>query len=41
MYGGKDGVGRVIQFLGDSGAIPALLAHAAAAVSLTASTGPC
>ncbi len=35
MYGGKDGSGRVVQFIGDVGAIPALLGAAAAGYQLT------
>jgi len=35
MYGGEDGSGRVIQFLGDPQAIPALLASAASHYRLT------
>ena len=41
MYGGQDGVGRVVQFVGDVRAIPALLTHAANHLDLGASTGPC
>jgi hypothetical protein len=35
MYGGKDGVGRVVQFLGDVRAVPALLDCAAARYAQT------
>lgn len=34
MYGGQDGFGRVVQFLGDARAIPALLAYAASRLEL-------
>jgi predicted N-acetyltransferase YhbS len=40
MYGGKDGVSRVIQFLGDVQAIPALLSHVATGCSRTAMDWP-
>ena len=40
MYGGKDGVGRVVQFLGDVRAIPALLSYAAARCSRIAMDWP-
>lgn len=40
MYGGKDGRGRVVQFLGDVRAIPALMAYAAARCGRTALDWP-